>query len=118
MKQRVESLGRPTPDLTVRLSDVTGHVLLSTLPTGELNAATIRMRDLPFYLILFDPIFFDLIDCFSEFFARAFDSKAALKAAYEYGQSGVETDLTQVMRGDDQLVVGKISGAFSDRFVL
>lgn len=105
MKRRVELLGRPTPDLAGRLADVAGHVLLSTLPTGELNAVTVRTRDLPVYLILFDPIFFDVIDCFSEFFARAINGEAALKAAYEYGQSGREIDLTQVMRGDDRLVV-------------
>ena len=105
MKRRVESLGRPTRDLAGRLADIAGHLLLSTLPTGELNAVSVKARDLPFYFVLFDPIFFDVMDCFSEFFARAIDDKAAMKAAYDFGRSGVQVDLTQVMRGNDKLVV-------------
>jgi hypothetical protein len=113
MRARVESLGRDTPDLAGRLAEVTGHVLLSTVPTGELNASTSAVPGMPVYCILFDPMFFDIIDCFSDFFARAIDGQAARKAAYEYGQSGIETDLTRVMRGDDRRVVGDCYTALS-----
>ena len=106
MQQRVESLGRDTPDLAGRLKEMSNHVLLSTLPTGELNAQTVAVRGMPDRLILFDPVFFDIIDCFSDFFSRAIDGPAMRKAAFVYGQSGIDTDLTMVMRGEDRMVVG------------
>ena len=47
MQQRVESLGRATPDLAGRLHDLSGRILLSTLPTGDLNAQTLAVRASP-----------------------------------------------------------------------
>jgi hypothetical protein len=104
-KRRIDELGYAAPDLAGRLAEISAHVLMSTLPTGKLNAVTISVPGVAAYLILFDPIFFDVIDSFSDFFATAIDDHAARKASYDYGKTANMPDVVAVMRGQDKSVV-------------
>jgi len=96
-------------ELGEAMYELADRITLSTLPMGGMDAICIEVPPTNEHLIVFDPIFFDVIYTFSNVFARAFDLTKTALLATRYGlDENLELSmplLASVMNNNDSGVV-------------
>ncbi len=92
-----------------RLKALRGRILVSTLPTGEINARAMRAPGDAGFVIVFEPAFFDFFYHFSNAFADAIDGPRAQALAQGHALGEPDPPLAQAIRWGDSAPVKALS---------